>query len=235
MSTSSDMRYLLSFNRNIRQLVPSLTGYFVRKTAKLSLIYPQSRPISTFLIFSFLRVFFVQLTPSDFVQMTAELYGENPQPQRTIQEKIVKEAVHINQRAKAPPKNSQSAVNQKDLVTRKKGNKTIETSDMLAIRLKEEKEQEELAAAAVLAEKAIIEKQAEHEIARFQRDTYVTRPVWRMAIFGASGTKGFGMNPEEEKVERERLEKKRLRKEARREQIRLDEKFFNDEDMEDEI
>ena len=167
--------------------------------------------------------------------MTSELYGENPQPQRTIQEKIVKDAVPSSQRLKVPPKKGKLANDKKDLVMKRRGDRNSDSMESAAARLKEEKEQEELATAAALAEKAAIEAQAQYEIARFQRDTYVTRPVWRMAIFGASGTKGFGMNPEEEKVEKERLEKKRLKKEARREEIRLDEKFFNDEDMEGEL
>ena len=52
--------------------------------------------------------------------------------------------------------------------------------------------------------KAAVEALEVYEIRRKERETYVTRPVWRMALFGASGTRGFGMNPEEEVVERER-------------------------------
>ena len=47
-----------------------------------------------------------------------------------------------------------------------------------------------------------------------------------MALFGASGTRGFGMNPEEEVVERERLEKKKLKKEERRRDIEEEERFL---------
>lgn len=70
----------------------------------------------------------------------------------------------------------------------------------------------EAAAAAIVAAEAL----ALFEIASRERATYVTRPVWRMALFGASGTRGFGMNHAEEVVERERLEeKKRLRQQKK--------------------
>ena len=88
--------------------------------------------------------------------MTSELYGENPQPHRTIQEKIVKDAVPSSQRLKVPPKKGKLANDKKDLVMKRRGDRNSDSLESAAARLKEEKEQEELATAAALAEKTAI-------------------------------------------------------------------------------
>jgi hypothetical protein len=164
--------------------------------------------------------------------MTAELFGENPQPKRDVPvEPVVvkKEAVHSN------TKKLRAVLPTGSL---KGGRKEAQiTAARVAAALREEKGrkvQEEAAAAAALAAIAAEEATVLYDAIRRERSTYVTRPIWRMALFGASGTRGFGMNAEEEIKEKERLERKRLKKEKRREDIAADERFFHGEDSDEE-
>ena len=76
--------------------------------------------------------------------------------------------------------------------------------------------------AAVIAAEALAIFEAESG----ERITYVTRPIWRMSLFGASGTRGYGMNQDEEVVERERLEDKRLQREQKKLDMAEEERFL---------
>ena len=76
--------------------------------------------------------------------------------------------------------------------------------------------------AAVIAAETLAIFEAESR----ERITYVTRPIWRMSLFGASGTRGYGMNQDEEVVERERLEDKRLQREQKKLDMEEEERFL---------
>jgi hypothetical protein len=164
--------------------------------------------------------------------MTAELFGENPQPEREVPVEpviIKKEAVHTNTKKirTVLPLGTLKGGRREAQVTAAR----VAAAAAAAVREEEErkvKEQEE--AAAALAAIAAEEARVLYNAARRERSTYVTRPVWRQALFGASGTRGFGMNAEEEVKEKERLEKKRLKKIKRREDIAADERFFHGEE-----
>jgi hypothetical protein len=174
----------------------------------------------------------MQLSPSEFVQMTAELFGENPQPEREVPiEPVVmkKEAVHTNTKKTRVvlPMGSMKGGRREAQITAARAAAAVREEE-------ERKNQEEAAAAAALAAIAAEEARVLYNATRRQRSTYVTRPIWRMALFGASGTRGFGMNAEEEIKEKERLERKRLKKEKRREDIAADERFFHGEDSDEE-
>lgn len=174
----------------------------------------------------------MQLSPSDFVQMTAELFGENPQPEREMPAELVvikKEAVHANTkkvRAVLPMGTLKGG--------RREAQVTAARVAAAAAAVVEEGERRVREAAAALAAIAAEEARVHYAATRRERSTYVTRPIWRMALFGASGTRGFGMNADEEIKEKERLERKRLKKVKRREDIAADEKFFHGIDSDED-
>ena len=168
----------------------------------------------------------VQLTPEEFVQLTIELFGENAQPERSLPP------------APLPVLTPTGTIHKKI--------KIISAPKVSGPRSK--KREAEIAAAAVAAD-AIAQAAAEAEklviaernstaaviaaeaLAIFEaesgeRITYVTRPIWRMSLFGASGTRGYGMNQDEEVVERERLEDKRLQREQKKLDMEEEERFL---------
>lgn len=178
-----------------------------------------------------------QLSPSDFVQMTAELFGESPQPERELPvEPVVvkKEAVHLNTRKKVRVVAGGTVKGGRKETTAGAARAAAAAAATALRELEEKKAEVEAEAAAALAAIAAEEARTLYNITRKQRSTYVTRPVWRMALFGASGTRGFGMSSDEEIQEKERLERKRVKKEKRREEIAADERFFNGEDSDED-
>ena len=154
-----------------------------------------------------------QLTPDEFVQLTVELFGENPQPERTLSCKPIPVLTPpMKKIAAVPLRKRRSSVAEKN------------AADAAAVEVKRLQNEEKLKLNAEI--KAAEEALELYEIQKKERCTYVTRPIWRMALFGASGTRGFGMNPEEEIIEKERLENKRLKKEKRKQDLEEEERFL---------
>ena len=165
--------------------------------------------------------------------MTVDLFGENPQPERIVikePEPVKKEAVHKNIKTEKINKNLPIPT----LTTKGKLRNKIKEEEKAAIalinaniQLEKDKEQ------AILDDKLAIEKAEAHalnEINRKLRNTYVTRPVWRTALFGISGSRESGKTPEQIEIENSKAEMKKKKKELKKKEMEDNEKFFNDED-----
>ena len=169
--------------------------------------------------------------------MTVDLFGENPQPERVIlkePEPIKKEATHKNTKMEKIKKivNIPTLTEKGRLKNKKKEEeKAAQALINAKIQLEIDKEK------AILAEKLAIEIAEAHalnEINRKLRSTYVTRPIWRTALFGISGSKEYGKTPEELLIINSKAEMKKKKKELRKKELEEDEKFFNGEDDDDD-
>ena len=165
--------------------------------------------------------------------MTVDLFGENPQPQRTIlkdPEPVKKEAVHKNIKIEKINKNIPiPTLTVKGKLKNKKKEEEKAAIALVNANLQLEKEKVQLLLEQKLAIE-VAEAYALNEINKKLRDTYVTRPIWRTSLFGISGSKEYGKTPEEILIENSKAEMKKKKKELRRKELEEDEKFFNGED-----
>ena len=157
-----------------------------------------------------------QLTPVEFVELTIEIFGEEAQPERTIKAQEVVLTPKIKKKVPVLQKKKKMAEEQ---IAAAAHTAALEASLLAA----QELEELELAR---LAFEAMEKRKKEEEISRRERITYVTRPILRETLFGASGTRGFGMDAEEEVMEKLRLEKKRLHREEKKRSRIEDENFL---------